>query len=206
MKLTQFKVTNYRNVRDSGWIMVNDISAFVGQNEAGKSNLFEALYRINPFVPDESYSIDEDWPVDDWGNKDPSALVCEAWFDLDAEEIRSLWDMARVLEPEPNAQGDGEEAQPATEESQESKRHELPTTLTLVGSRCFDAGPTFSMEGDNGGQDLDSAKVATWAEKHVPKFVLIQDYGLSGTEIELDSLAERCKQVEWHQLTNDEQT
>ena len=68
MKLTQFRVTNYRNVRDSGCITVNDISAFVGQNEAGKSNLFEALYRINPFVPNETYSIDEDWPVDDWGN------------------------------------------------------------------------------------------------------------------------------------------
>lgn len=25
---------------------INDITAFVGQNEAGKSNLFEALYRI----------------------------------------------------------------------------------------------------------------------------------------------------------------
>ena len=25
MKLTQFRVTNYRNVRDSGWITVNDI-------------------------------------------------------------------------------------------------------------------------------------------------------------------------------------
>ena len=90
MKLTQFRVANYRNVRDSGWITVNDISAFVGQNEAGKSNLFEALYRINPFVPNDTYSIDEDWPVDDWGNKDPSALVCEARFDLNVEEIRSL--------------------------------------------------------------------------------------------------------------------
>ena len=206
MKLTQFRVANYRNVRDSGWIMVNDISAFVGQNEAGKSNLFEALYRINPFVPNETYSIDEDWPVDDWGNKDPSALVCEARFDLNVEEIRSLRDTARVLEPEPNAPGDGEDAERATEETQKSKLEELPTRMTLVGWRSFDAGPRFSVEGEEGGQDLDPAKVTAWAETHVPKFVLIQDYGLSGTQIELNSLAERCKQVEWHQLTNDEQT
>ena len=78
MELTSFKVTKYRNVWDSGWIEANKITAFVGQNEAGKSNLFEALYRINPFVPNETYNIDEDWPVDDWGNKDPSAVVCEA--------------------------------------------------------------------------------------------------------------------------------
>jgi AAA15 family ATPase/GTPase len=63
MRLTRFKVTNYRNVIESGWIYVNDITAFVGPNEAGKSNLFEALYRINPFVPSEAYNIDEDWPV-----------------------------------------------------------------------------------------------------------------------------------------------
>jgi len=43
MKLRSFKVTNYRNVRDSNSIEVGNITAFVGQNEAGKSNLFEAL-------------------------------------------------------------------------------------------------------------------------------------------------------------------
>ena len=60
-----------------------------------------------------------------------------------------------------------------------------PTDLTLVGSRSFDAGPTFAVEGDHG-KALDSVKVTTWAEKHVPKFVLIQDYGLSGTQIEIE--------------------
>ena len=54
MQLTEFKVINYRNVCDSDWININDITAFVGQNEAGKSNLFEALYRINPFAPNEA--------------------------------------------------------------------------------------------------------------------------------------------------------
>ncbi|MDZ7794933.1 MAG: hypothetical protein U5P10_14945 [Spirochaetia bacterium] len=39
-----------------------------------------------------------------------------------------------------------------------------------------------------------------------PKFVLIQDYGLSGTQIELNQLAERLKSVNWHQLKNEEQT
>jgi hypothetical protein len=54
MQLKYFKVTKCRNVWDSGWIDINKITAFVGQNEAGKSNLFEALYRINPFVPNEA--------------------------------------------------------------------------------------------------------------------------------------------------------
>jgi AAA15 family ATPase/GTPase len=59
MQLTHFKISKYRNILDSEWIEVNKITAFVGQNEAGKSNLFEALYRINPFVPNETYNIIE---------------------------------------------------------------------------------------------------------------------------------------------------
>ena len=43
-------------------------------------------------------------------------------------------------------------------------------------------------------------------KQHAPKFVLIQDYGLSGTRIELDQLAQRIKSTQWHELTNEEQT
>jgi predicted ATP-dependent endonuclease of OLD family len=111
MQLTHFKVTRYRNVWDSGWIECNKITAFVGQNESGKSNLFEALYRINPFVPNETYSPDEDWPVDDWGNKDASALVCETKFSLTAAETEALYAEAAIphLRPaEPSQTSDGQ--------------------------------------------------------------------------------------------------
>ncbi len=196
MRLTQFKVTKYRNVWDSGWIGINHITAFVGQNEAGKSNLFEALYRINPFTPNETYNIDEDWPVDDWGNKDPSALVCVVHFDLTSEEIESLGDKAGPPEPD---------AEDSSAAKKEGSGFELPAKLTLVGSRSYNAGPTFAVVGDQA-EIFDAAKLDAWAKKHAPKFVLIQDYGLSGTQIALDKLAERYKQVGWHDLTNEEQT
>ena len=204
MKLTQFKVTTYRNIWDSGWIAVNNITAFVGQNEAGKSNLFEALYRINPFVPNEAYNIDEDWPVDDWGNKDPSALVCEAQFALTAEEIESLYNAASLPESEAAEEGEEADEDAGAEESEESE-FELPVELTLAASRSYDAGPTFAVAG-NHVEDFDAEKVGAWAKKYAPKFVLIQDYGLSGTQIELNQLAERYKSVNWHDLTNEEQT
>ena len=66
-------------------------------------------------------------------------------------------------------------------------------------------GPTFVIEG-RFSEYFDTAKVDAWAKENAPKFVLIQDYGLSGTQIELDQLAERLKGVEWHELTNEEQT
>src|SRR5438552_905119 len=203
MKLRLFRVTNYRNVRDSGPIEVGDITAFVGQNEAGKSNLFEALYRINPFVPGEAYNIDEDWPVDDWGNKDPSALVCQAQFALTPEEIKSLYDQAGHPEPPPAPEGDQVAADGGAEENEAAAG--LPSELTLIGSRSYNAGPTFAVEGKLA-EDFDAAKVDAWAKAHAPKFVLIQDYGLSGTQIELNQLVERLKGVQWHQLTNEEQT
>src|SRR5579885_2616409 len=203
MQLTYFKVTKYRNVWDSGWIEVVNITAFVGQNEAGKSNLFEALYRINPFAPGEAYNIDEDWPVDDWGNKDPSARVCQAKFALTPEEIESLYEEAG--HPEPESTPEGEQAAEDGGAQEGEAAAELPSELTLIGSRSYNTGPTFAVEGEFT-EDFDASKVDAWAKKHAPKFVLIQDYGLSGTQIELNQLADRLKSVKWHQLTNEEQT
>jgi hypothetical protein len=199
LKLAHFRVANYRNVLDSGCIEVGDITAFVGQNEAGKSNNFEALYRINPFVPNEAYKIDEDWPVDDWGNKDPSAVVCRAKFILTRDEIESLYDEAALPRPKKSDEG-----APGTA-LEEDEAAELPAELKLVGSRSYNSRPTFAVEGERAAE-LEASKVDTWAKKHAPKFVLIQDYGLTGTQIELNQLAERTKAVAWHQLTNEEQT
>lgn len=208
MQLTHFKVTKYRNVWDSGWIEVNKVNAFVGQNEAGKSNLFEALYRINPFVPNETYNIDEDWPVDDWGNKDPSALVCEAKFSLDADEIAALCAEAALPPPPPAAQSGGDDkAQEAAadEAPAPAPPPKLPDKLILIGSRSYNAGPAFNVSG-NHARDFDPAKVDAWAKKRAPKFVYIHDYELTGTRIELNQLAERYKKHQWHELSNEEQT
>lgn len=205
MKLLDFKVTNYRNILDSGWIQIGDITAFVGQNEAGKSNLFEALYRINSFTPGEAYKIDEDWPVDDWGNKDPSAIVCQARFTLKPEEIESLYDEADLLETEHVSEDEQAEGVKECALNDGETSDELPSEVTLIGSRTYDAEPSFAVAGD-AVEALDPESVDAWAKKHVPKFVLIQDYGLSGTQIELNQLAERYRQVKWHELTNEEQT
>lgn len=208
MQLTHFKVTKYRNVWDSGWIEVNKITAFVGQNEAGKSNLFEALYRLNPFIPNEAYNIDEDWPVDDWGNKDASAVVCEAKFLLSTEETAALHAEAAISTPLPAAHlqdGDGLTQEAIDKTADADLARALPGKLILVSSRSYNAGPNFSVLGDHT-RNFDPAKVDAWAKKHAPKFVYIHDYELTGTQIELDQLAEQYKKRKWHELSNDEQT
>lgn len=46
--LHRFKVTNFRSIEESDWIEVSDNSCLVGTNEAGKTNLLIALWKLKP--------------------------------------------------------------------------------------------------------------------------------------------------------------
>ncbi|CAH1594926.1 MULTISPECIES: AAA family ATPase [Vibrio] len=48
MKLTKFRVRNFRSINDSGEITTNDLTAILGRNESGKSNILLALQHLNP--------------------------------------------------------------------------------------------------------------------------------------------------------------
>ncbi len=48
MKLKQFRVRNFKSVQDSGVIKCENITNLIGVNEAGKSNLLLALWKLNP--------------------------------------------------------------------------------------------------------------------------------------------------------------
>jgi len=48
MRLESFRVTDFRSVEDSGWIDVSDVSALIGTNESGKTNLLVPLWKLNP--------------------------------------------------------------------------------------------------------------------------------------------------------------
>lgn len=193
MEFVAFQVTNYRNVLDSGRIEVNRITAFVGQNEAGKSNLFDALYRVNPFDQRAAYNLDEDWPVDRWGEKDAQAhvTVCRAEFQLAPPEIVALYAHA---------------AKPIAATSGAPSAPQAPESLTLIGIGAYGKPSRFLVEEYLASAALDQAKVDEWAKRNAPKFVFIHDVELSGHQMELDHLKNRRAQVSWDQLTNDEQT
>ncbi len=48
MKLTTFRITNFRSINDSGPVSVAQLTSLVGRNESGKSNLLLALRTLNP--------------------------------------------------------------------------------------------------------------------------------------------------------------
>ena len=99
MKLKSFQVTEFRSIRDSGVIDVNDVTCFVGKNESGKTALMQALYRLNPInEEDMGFNSTEDYPrvdVDDYeydvenGNREP-ARVIKAWFELENDDLEDL--------------------------------------------------------------------------------------------------------------------
>lgn len=59
MKLRKFKVTNFRSVTDSGWIEASDVTALIGENEAGKTNLLLPLWKFNPSGNGEISLLDD---------------------------------------------------------------------------------------------------------------------------------------------------
>ena len=48
MRLIQFLVTNFRSVENSGWVDVDNVTALIGVNESGKTNLLVPLWKLNP--------------------------------------------------------------------------------------------------------------------------------------------------------------
>ncbi len=203
MRLEEFCISNFRNIIDSGWIKATDVTAFVGQNEAGKSNLFEALYCLHPFV-ETRYNPDEDWPVDDWkGKKNSNGMrVSQAYFEFDEGEAEALFEFAtEVVTEEDSSELEAEIATP-------------PDGLRLFAHRSYgyDTGFDLHDREDNAIEvadlGLSKDKVLEWAREHVPRFVLIQDYEFSGAQVELNELKKRLDEAggKRHELSTDDQT
>jgi energy-coupling factor transporter ATP-binding protein EcfA2 len=89
--LTRFRVTNFNNIDDSGWIPVEHVTAFVGRNESGKTTLLRALHKLNPALPDP-YNAQREFPRDrftrDFKGNGANWPVCSAEFEL-APDFRS---------------------------------------------------------------------------------------------------------------------
>jgi energy-coupling factor transporter ATP-binding protein EcfA2 len=210
MRLAKFRVENYRSIDSTVWIDVASITAFVGQNEAGKSNLCEALYRINP-ASDDNYVMDQDWPVDKWGARSAEALVCEARFSLEVQEIEVLFKALGLLwTPPPPAAKPAEAPAPNPPEQPEGTytKEQLPNELILRVAKNYHNQRSFTIERSDGTKllELDRVKAEAWAAIHLLKCVYIREYELTGSRTELNELAKRRDQNGWDKLNSDDQT
>ena len=98
MRLTSFRVREFKSVYDSNDIPVGDVACLVGKNESGKTTLLQALYSINPVnESDSAYDVTDDYPrsaVTEYqravesGEREP-ALIIETTFRLE-EELEAI--------------------------------------------------------------------------------------------------------------------
>ena len=89
MKLTRFRVKNFRSIDDSTWVDVNDITNIIGVNESGKSNILLALWKLNPATDDGKINLLADLPRERYAELKDSCqrlYFIETYWDLSKDE------------------------------------------------------------------------------------------------------------------------
>jgi ABC-type cobalamin/Fe3+-siderophores transport system ATPase subunit len=100
MKLFEIRVREFKSIWDSGPLRVDRATTcLVGKNEAGKTALLEAMYRLNPIIAgDGNFDDTDDYPrsmVEDYsqevesGRRHP-ATVITATFQLEPSELNAI--------------------------------------------------------------------------------------------------------------------
>ena len=85
MRLKSVHVREFKSVHDSGEFETGDVTCLVGKNEAGKTAVLEALYRLCPVIDSHGkFDVTHDYPrtdVEDYeqlietGDREPATVV-----------------------------------------------------------------------------------------------------------------------------------
>ena len=85
MKLRNVRVENFKCVEDSMPFKIGPITCLVGKNEAGKTALLQALYRLNPVVEEQAAFLPLEYPRRRWSKykerakNDPDNVLTTQW-------------------------------------------------------------------------------------------------------------------------------
>ena len=99
MQLKKIRIQNFQSVIDSNEFEIGDVTCLVGKNEAGKTAMLKALYRLNPLNPkDSKYDAIHNYPRKDFAvyesevEKDPqkTANVVTGTFMLDEDDKEGI--------------------------------------------------------------------------------------------------------------------
>lgn len=99
MRLAKVHVTNFQSIQDSTEFDVGDVTCLVGKNEAGKTALLRAIYRLKPIVEaDGEFDVTDDYPrraVTDYqddvdAGRRPPAQVVQAIYALEADDVAAV--------------------------------------------------------------------------------------------------------------------
>lgn len=92
LKLKRYHVWNFRSVDDSGDIEVDDVTALIGTNESGKTNLLLPLWKLKP-AKDGEITPMADFPrkkFNDYRNLKSKPIFIRAFFEVPEETREKL--------------------------------------------------------------------------------------------------------------------
>lgn len=98
MQLKEFRIQNYRSINDSGPIRVSKLTAFLGRNESGKSNILRALQSLNPAEGFKDLEKDKDFPrhrlLEE--HEDSTPIVTSTWelSENERAQLSEIWPRA----------------------------------------------------------------------------------------------------------------
>ena len=99
MKLRSVQVKEFKSVWDSNPASIDRVTCLVGKNEAGKTAILEALYRLNPIIDNEGeFNVTYDYPKSEVENyqqdieshRRQPAMVVNATFELEVPEREAV--------------------------------------------------------------------------------------------------------------------
>lgn len=157
MKLLQFRVENFKSIRDSGWVQVGQLSCLLGTNEAGKTNLLQAIWKLHPANGEPIVPL-SDYPRDKYAGYD----------DTEGEETFITADFLLTDEQAAEAAEEGHQFTVA----RLSRRYDGKYTCYGLNSQNV---AVHSISGDEFQKYIEL----------VPEFVYFSDYGNLDSEIYL---------------------
>ena len=96
MILKSIRSRQYKNIRDSGEVRIeDDVTCLVGKNESGKTALLQSLYRLNPLATGhpETFVGLRDYPRRHYSRdreRVPATRPITATFELDDEDVETV--------------------------------------------------------------------------------------------------------------------
>jgi len=190
MNLKKFRVTGFRSVIDSGWIDASDVTALIGENEAGKTNLLLPLWKLNPSGSGEINLLD-DMPRSRYaemrtrpGNHDFITCI----FELD--------DVERDLAAKHGADREKTETVEVVRDFDGRYGWKFPDNSDFDIYDAHEAAEAPAEDEDDEDEPDRGPSLSSKLEELLPKFVYYSNYGNLDAQIYLPHVVDNLKRDE----------
>lgn len=207
MRLLKYKVNKFRSIKGTEWIEIDQLTCFVGTNEAGKTNLLLPLWKFNPADKVTKIDLLLDYPRDEYSKVEAddgarkNEMFIEVLFELDQGEKDSFTNEYNAyLNSSTEKEGEKEEEKEKEKEKEEEKE-KIKTPNFLLIQKDYHGHFYIYSTNESGekltddfedmvGEDLFN-KICQW----MPKFVYYSEYGNLDSKLHLPRVREDLARI-----------